>query len=226
MSDTSEIPQPPSPPAASEPIVQVETHSQTFSDVAQDVIMWRKRCLSILVLSAATATWVALQVYQFTFLTVASWVAMFVVASLFVWGNIHRLLGKEVPELSGMEISEGSAVEMAHGIRESVEEGLRWMFRVSSTTNGRELLKFAAILASAWLLSWIGGRFDLLTIAYTGIMVGMTVPLVYTKYEHKFNEYGRRLRVFSQKNSAMIEEKFRMLWSRVTAGKKKEKKME
>ncbi|TYH00580.1 hypothetical protein ES288_A10G289700v1, partial [Gossypium darwinii] len=34
-----------------------------------------------------------LQVYQFNFITVASWLIIFILASLFLWGNVLRLLG-------------------------------------------------------------------------------------------------------------------------------------
>lgn len=67
-----------------------------------------------------------------------------------------------------MEISESTAVEIANGIRERVEEGVRWMFRVSSASSGREWFLFAATIASAWLLSLIATRFDFLTLLYMG----------------------------------------------------------
>lgn len=96
MSATAETPPP--PPAAATPVeVEAVPHTRTkpkFDDLARDIMMWRTEYLSILVLLAATATWVALQLYQFNLVTVASWVAIFVLSLLFIWGNINRLLRK------------------------------------------------------------------------------------------------------------------------------------
>lgn len=97
MSATAETPPPPPPPAATpaevDAIPQTPT-KLTFDDLARDIIMWRAKYLSILVLLAATATWATLQLYQFNFITVASWVVMVVLSLVFIRGNINRLLRK------------------------------------------------------------------------------------------------------------------------------------
>lgn len=60
----------------------------------------------------------------------------------------------------------------------------------------------------------------------TGLVLGMTVPIIHVKYEHKFKEYGWRLRMLSQKCCGQVGEKLRMFRNRVAARKKKEKKIE
>lgn len=45
---------------------------------------------------AATGSYVLLEVYKFNLVTLVSWAAMVVVSLLFIWGNIHRILGKYV----------------------------------------------------------------------------------------------------------------------------------
>ncbi|KAE9466860.1 hypothetical protein C3L33_01205, partial [Rhododendron williamsianum] len=63
-------------------------------NIARDVVLWRRKKLSISVLLVATAIWVLLDVYEFNFLTLISWAGMVVVTSAFLWGNILRLLNK------------------------------------------------------------------------------------------------------------------------------------
>ncbi|KAK9948803.1 hypothetical protein M0R45_004365 [Rubus argutus] len=69
------------------------------SDTLRDIFLWKKKKQSVLVLLIATATWVLLEVYHFNFLTVFSWAAMFIVTSLFLWGNMLRIFKKEPPNL-------------------------------------------------------------------------------------------------------------------------------
>lgn len=65
--------------------------------IARDVFLWRRKNLSFTLLLVSTAIWVLLEVYQFNFLTVASWLAMSIVSFTFLSGNIMRLLGKYDP---------------------------------------------------------------------------------------------------------------------------------
>ncbi|PRQ47834.1 hypothetical protein RchiOBHm_Chr2g0104061 [Rosa chinensis] len=123
------------------------------SDTVSDIFLWKKKKQSVLVLSIATAIWVLLKVYRFNFLTVISWAAMFIVTSLFVWGNMLRFFNKEPPNLYGMlEVTEETALGTANTIRAWIEEGIRWMFRVAAE---REWFVFAGTATAARL--WVGG---------------------------------------------------------------------
>lgn len=65
-----------------------------IADSVRYIFLWKKKKQSVLVLSLATATWVLLEIYQFNFVTVISWAAMFIIVLLFLYGNFLRLLGK------------------------------------------------------------------------------------------------------------------------------------
>nr|XP_027116847.1 uncharacterized protein LOC113734478 isoform X4 [Coffea arabica] len=121
---------------------------------------------------------------------VVSRMAMLLVTLIFVWGNIHRLLKNEAPDFSGMEISEARAEGMARGIQECIDEGIRWLFRVGVE---REWSVFGATVFALGLLSWIATHFDLLTIVYMGVVLGMTVPAIYVKHEEKIIELWKAI---------------------------------
>ncbi|KAA8531758.1 hypothetical protein F0562_006525 [Nyssa sinensis] len=200
------------------------SQSSPFPDIVKDIFLWRGKKLSIAVLSVSTAIWVLLEVYQFNFITVASWLAMFTVAFTFLWANIRRLLNKDPPDMSGLEITEESAMEMANSLRAWCEEGVRWMFRVAAE---REWFVFAKTVAGLLFLSSLGSFSDLLTLLYIGIVVGMTVPVIYVKYEDKIKGHGERLRVHCERFYSMIDEKvFRKLKNKVVGDEKKEEKIE
>ncbi|KAL5557125.1 hypothetical protein UlMin_039361 [Ulmus minor] len=185
----------------------MSTSSQTSlptSETMEDIFLWRKKKQSILVLLLSTATWVLLEVYQFNFLTVLSWIAMFIVVSTFLLGNLLRLLGKEPPNLSGLELTEESALQLAVLVHTWIEEGFKWMFRVSAEG---DCFTFAFTVGGLWLLSQIGKKLDLLTFLYTGIVMGMTVPVIYVNYEDDIKRCKERIKEQLKRYYEMLDEK-------------------
>ncbi|KAF5463863.1 hypothetical protein F2P56_013991, partial [Juglans regia] len=174
------------------------------TDTLKDIFLWRRKKLSVVVLSVATAIWVLMEVYQFNFITVISWTAMFVVVVLFLWANILRLLGKEPPNMSGLEIPEESAIESANCVRAWIGEGIRWVFRVSAE---RDWFAFAGTASGLWLLSYVGKLFDLLTLLYIGIIMGMTVPALYIKFEEQIKRIWERVKMQCRRLYDMVDEK-------------------
>ncbi|KAK4367710.1 hypothetical protein RND71_011502 [Anisodus tanguticus] len=218
MQSTSTDSPPPSPTREldnnSEPILQTSTDSPTptptptrdvgnTTDIIRDVILWKRKSFSGATLLAATSIWLALEVYGWTFITLFSWIAMFMVAIIFLWGNIHMLLGKEPLDMSRLYISDESVVEVATNFRDWVEKSVRLLFIVSAK---REWFVFAMTVASLGLLSVLASYFDLLTLLYIEVVVGLTVPVVYVKYEDRIKEWRQRVRVRSRSYySAMAE---------------------
>ncbi|GKB57658.1 reticulon-like protein B13 [Tanacetum coccineum] len=170
----------------------------------KDIIMWRRKRMSVGVVAAATLFWVVMEVYRFNFLTVASWTAIFLFSSLFAWANIYRIIYKEEPSMSGLGISESTANGMVHWVRETSEEGMRWMFKVGAQS---EWYVFVATVVGLWILSKIGGLTDLITLVFIGTVVGMTLPVIWHKYDYKIREHGKRLQMQSKRFYSMIDER-------------------
>ncbi|KVH92585.1 reticulon-like protein B13 [Cynara cardunculus var. scolymus] len=204
MSETRHSPSPPPPPPP--PPSPAAPPSTDYNDnySVKDVIMWRRKRMSVGVLTTATVLWVVMEVYRFNFITVASWIAIFLLSSLFAWANIFKLIYKEEPNMSGLGISENTATRIANRIREFSEEATRWMFKVGAES---EWYVFAATIAGLWLLSVIGSSTDLLTLLYIGTVVGMIVPPIWVKYDYKIREYGKRLQMQSKRFYSTIDAK-------------------
>ncbi|PHT56938.1 hypothetical protein CQW23_05424 [Capsicum baccatum] len=154
-----------------------------------DLILWKRKSNSVVALLAATTIWLSLDIYGLTFITLASWIAMFAIASIFLWGNIYMLLGKEPLDMSMMYISDESVVEASTKFRESVEKSLRFLFSVSTE---REWFVFVGSVASLGLLSVVASHLDLPTLLFLGVMMGLTAPVVYVKYEDRIKDLGQR----------------------------------
>lgn len=80
--------------------------------------------------------------------------------------------------MSRLEISEESAIEMANSIRTWIEEGIRWMFRVSAQ---REWFVFARTVVGLLLLSYVGIFSDLLTLLYIGNLLKRNLKNMYIR---------------------------------------------
>ncbi|KFK32722.1 hypothetical protein AALP_AA6G280300 [Arabis alpina] len=92
------------------------------SDIVEDIYLWRRKKLAFSILSVSTATWVLLNIYGFNYITIVSWIAMAMISTVFLWGNLLRLLSKVEPDLSGLEVSEEFVVETVRSSQKLMEE--------------------------------------------------------------------------------------------------------
>ncbi|OIV94744.1 hypothetical protein TanjilG_12957 [Lupinus angustifolius] len=199
------------------------SYSSGGSNIVKDVVLWREKKLSASVLIVATATWVLMEVYQFNFLTIISWLAMFVVTSIFLYANMFRLLGKETLNLSRLELTQETAERIGNTVRIWIEEAIRLLFRLSAE---EDWPVFVGVVAVLWALSYVGSCMHFLTFLYIGIVGCMTVPITYVKNEDKFKRFVEWLKMKSKMVYEIIDEKaINKIKSRVVTqmnGKKKE----
>ncbi|KAF9611422.1 hypothetical protein IFM89_032091 [Coptis chinensis] len=193
------------------------------NNIVRDIMLWRKKRVSASILAIATATWVALEVYQFNFLTIASWASMAIVVLLFFWGNLARLLGRQEPNVPDFIASEQTTLKTAHTLKGLLEDTLRWMVRKGVTS---EWYEFVGIVAALYVLSKIGSWFDLLTLLYIGVVMGLTVPLIYEKYEDKIKGTWERMKVQCRRLHTKFDEKVLTKMKQKVGVVKKEKKTE
>ncbi|CAJ1929775.1 unnamed protein product [Sphenostylis stenocarpa] len=178
--------------------------SDVDDGVVKDVVLWRRKKLNAIVIVVATAAWVLMEVFEFNFITVISWVAILVVASIFLYANMRRLLGKEPPNLLKLELTEETTRRVANKVRAWIEEAIRWMFLVGAR---KEWPAFVGVVAGLLSLAYIGSCMDLLTVVYIGVLVGMAIPLTYVKNEDKIKRFGEWLKEKYKRCYQIIDEK-------------------
>ncbi|KAE8704987.1 hypothetical protein F3Y22_tig00110430pilonHSYRG00084 [Hibiscus syriacus] len=101
-------------------------------DTFRDIILWRRKKVSATLLLVSTATWV-FEVYQFNFITVVSWLTIFILASVFLWGNILSFSAK--PPKCPIWSYRNRQPWRLQTSRTVMEDVLRWMFRVTVEEN-------------------------------------------------------------------------------------------
>ncbi|XP_058777946.1 reticulon-like protein B13 [Vicia villosa] len=174
------------------------------NDIMRDIVLWRRKKLGTFVLIAATATWVLMEVYQYNFLTLISWLTILVITSIFLYAKMLTLFGKEPPKFLRLEFKEETAIRMAKIVKARIEESIRWLFMV---TTKEDWFVLVGVMARFLALSYVGTCMDFLTFIYIGILGCMTVPVIYMKNEDKIKKCLEWLREKYKRSYEVIDEK-------------------
>ncbi|XP_013603914.1 PREDICTED: reticulon-like protein B13 isoform X3 [Brassica oleracea var. oleracea] len=156
----------------------------------EDIYLWRRKKLAFSVLLVSTATWVLINIYGFSSITIVSWAAMAIVSMVFLWGSLLRL-SKVEPDLSGLEVSDEFVAETARSCRKLMEEIVRWMFTVGVES---EWFVFAKTILGVWILSRIGNLLDFHTFLFIGLVIGLTLPKLWEKHGDRLQKLSRNLK--------------------------------
>ncbi|CAN8287784.1 unnamed protein product [Cochlearia groenlandica] len=186
------------------------------SDIVEDIYLWRRKKLALSILFVSTATWIMLNVYGFSFITIASWTAMAVVSMFFLRGNLHRLLSKFEPELSGLEVSEEFVTETVRSCRKLMEEMIRWMFRVGAES---EWFVFARSIFGVWVLSRVGSLLDFQTCLFIGLVMGLIAPKLWEENADRIQKLSSNVKERSRKAYDKTHEKILVVKHKLQHGK-------
>ncbi|WRX08548.1 Reticulon - like 1 [Theobroma cacao] len=193
------------------------------AEIVNDIALWKRKKLSGTLLFSSTATWLLQQVYQYNFITIASWVAIFIVTSLFIWrnGSMETTLFnlREEATKSRLEnIREKVAMEVANACRELTDQIIGWIFHATDVEG--EWFVFPQTVALLLIFSCVGSFFDLPTLC-KGVMMGTTVPPMVAKHGDKMKTFGNMVRMQSGRVCEMVLE---LLIDAVINNRKKSKK--
>ncbi|XP_026666327.2 reticulon-like protein B11 isoform X1 [Phoenix dactylifera] len=192
-------------------------HRALGGGAVADVLLWRRRNAGILVAAGATAVWFLFERAGYSFLSLMANAFLLVVVILFFWAKSASLLNRPLPPLPNLEVSEkfvGKAADegrvwinrvLAVGhdvaIRRDRKVFLQVLFaRFHALLSLRLcifLLASDIILLSPfvlqvtmvlWLVSYIGSLFNFLTLVYIGVLLSLTAPALYDKYQGHVDE--------------------------------------
>ncbi|KAH7834039.1 hypothetical protein Vadar_012159 [Vaccinium darrowii] len=163
----------------------ISVHQALGGGPVADVLLWRRWRGGAVVLVASTAMWSLFGFAGYNLLSFASHVVLLLVCILFFWAKSASLLNRPLPPLPDLEISEELVLGAADVMRV-------WINRLSSVAHdiavGRNLKLFVQIAVSLWIISYIGGFFNFITMVYIGILLSLSVPVLYEKYQDWVDE--------------------------------------
>ncbi|KAJ1411275.1 Reticulon [Sesbania bispinosa] len=151
-----------------------------------DLILWRRKNLTVWILLVTLAAWVVFERSGYTLLSLVSNVLLLLIVILFLWAKSAAILNRPAPPLPHLHLSEEMANEMTTFIRSRVND----LFSVSQDiAMGKDSRLFLKVAACLWIISVVGGLTDFLTLAYTSLFIVLTVPALYERYEDYIDRY-------------------------------------
>ncbi|XP_020102884.1 reticulon-like protein B11 [Ananas comosus] len=172
-------------PSSSRGCARRSVHLALGGGSVADALLWRRRSAAAAAAACATAFWYFFERAGYSFLSVVANALLLLVAILFFWAKSALLLNRPLPPLPNLEVSD-EVVEKA------ANEARVWINRVLAIGHDiaikRDRKVFLEVILVLWLVSYIGRFFNFLTVVYIGILLSLTVPALYDKYQDHVDE--------------------------------------
>ncbi|KAF8402716.1 hypothetical protein HHK36_010804 [Tetracentron sinense] len=161
-------------------------HQILGGGLVADVMLWRRKNVTMGILFIALAAWVVFERSGYTLLSLVSSVLLLLIAIFFLWAKSAAILNRPAPPLPDLYLSEDVVNEAADFIRSRVNTFLSVSEDIALGKDSKMFFKVAACL---WLISIVGGWTDFLTLGYTSLVIVLTVPALYERYEEQIDRY-------------------------------------
>lgn len=159
-------------------------HALGGGEVA-DLLLWKNLYPSVSFLVGSTALWFIFEIAGYNLVTFISNVLLLLVVILFLWAKSASVLNRPLPPLPNLELSDEAVVKAADKLRVWLNYALSIAQRITIVGELRLLIKVAFGL---WLISFIGSLINLLTLVYSCILLSLSVPVLYDKYQNLIDE--------------------------------------
>ncbi|XP_051132545.1 reticulon-like protein B11 [Andrographis paniculata] len=152
---------------------------------AADLLLWVNWYPSGTFLVGSTALWYIFESAGYNLLTFISNVLLLLVIILFLWAKAATVLNRPLPPLPNLELSEETVVRVADDIRVWLNYTLSIARKITIVGDLRLLVKVAICL---WLISYLGTLINLLNLIYICILLSLSLPVLYDKYQTPIDE--------------------------------------
>ncbi|KAJ8642437.1 hypothetical protein MRB53_019131 [Persea americana] len=169
---------------------QRTVHQILGGGTVADVMLWRRKNVTLGILFVTLAAWVVFERSGYTLLSLVANVLLLLIVILFLWAKAAAILNRPPPPLPNMKLSEEAMNEAATFVRLHVNSLLSMFHDVALGKNSKLFFKVAVCL---WLITLVGGWTDFLTLGYTSLVIILTVPAFYERYEDHIDRYAMSL---------------------------------
>ncbi|KAI7991962.1 Reticulon-like protein B11 [Camellia lanceoleosa] len=164
---------------------RISVHQSLGGGAVADVLLWRRWCGGVVLLVGSTSLWILFERAGYNLLSFAANVLLLLVAVLFFWGKSASLLNRPLPPLPDLEVSEESVLRAADEARVWINHALSVARDIAVEGNLKIFIQVALVL---WIISYIGSFFNFLTLVYIGVLLSLSVPVLYEKYQDQIDE--------------------------------------
>jgi len=136
-------------------------------------------------LVSATTLWCLFEVAGYNTLSFVANVLLLLVVILFFWAKSASLLNRPLPPIPDLEISEEFVAKAAGAMQVWINPALSIACDIAV---GRNLKLFLKVAIGLWIASFIGGLFNFITLVFIGVLLSLSVPVVYDKFQDHIDE--------------------------------------
>ncbi|XP_018488603.1 reticulon-like protein B11 isoform X2 [Raphanus sativus] len=160
-------------------------HKSLGGGSVADLLLWRNRTGAAILLVSSTVFWFLFERAGYNLLSFVSNVLLLLVAILFLWAKSASLLNRPLPPVPNMEIPEGFAIKAADDILVLINHVLSV---ASDITIARNPIRLLQVLFVLWAISYVGTLINSLTLVYIVILLSLSLPVVYEKYQDHIDD--------------------------------------
>ncbi|ESQ45069.1 hypothetical protein EUTSA_v10010732mg [Eutrema salsugineum] len=155
-------------------------HEILGGGIVADVVLWREKNVSVGIVTVTIGSWMVFETLAYTILTLLSSVLLLLLSILFLWSKSASILNRPSPPLPEFRITEAMAVETSALLRIHVNKLLQVSHDIAM---GRDSELFIKVAISLFLITFIGSLMDFQTLCHTCVLMVLTVPAFYERYE-------------------------------------------
>ncbi|KAG8645594.1 reticulon-like protein B11 [Manihot esculenta] len=167
------------------PARRISVHQALGGGAVADLLLWKIWSGNVTILGMATTMWMLFELAGYNLLSFVANVLLLLVVILFFWAKSASLLNRPLPPLPDLEISEETIVKAAGVLQVYANHALSIAREI---TMGRNLKLFLQVTVGFWIASYIGSFCNLLTLIYIGVLLSLSVPVLYDKCQHHIEE--------------------------------------
>ncbi|KAK2985844.1 hypothetical protein RJ640_018710 [Escallonia rubra] len=164
---------------------RISVHRALGGGAVADILLWRKWSGGVVLLVASTILWFLFEIAGYNLLSFVCNVLLLLVVILFLWAKSASLLNRPLPPLPDLEVSEESILKAADGMRVWVNRALSVAREISV---GGNLKLFLQVALGLLVISYVGSFFNFLTLVYTGVILSLSLPMLYDKYQDQIDD--------------------------------------
>ncbi|KAK7822840.1 reticulon-like protein B11 [Quercus suber] len=169
----------------SNPSRRLNVHQALGGGSVADVILWKKWYGGIVVLMSTSTLWFLFERAGYNLVSFVANVLFLLVFILFFWAKSASLLNRPLPPIPDLEISDESVVKAADAMQIWINSALSIAHDIAL---GRNLKLFLKVAVGLWVISYIGSLINFLTLVYIGVILSLSVPVVYDKFQDHIDE--------------------------------------
>ncbi|CAN1802849.1 Reticulon-like protein B11 [Linum perenne] len=209
MGDTVDPPPPPAPH-------RTTVHQMLGGGSVADVLLWRRWGRSVKLLVFSTTSWYLFERAGYNLMTFVANVLFSLVVILFLWAKSAALLNRPLPPIPDMEITEENVDKIVLLTQGYVNKVLAIGCDIAVE---RKLKVFLKVSFVSWIVSYVGSLCSFLTFVYIGVLLSLSIPVLYDRFQHQIDEKlleARRIR----------DAQLRNLLKKIPVPSKKDKKVQ